>query len=138
MLWEDPALEEPLRGRLAVSEFLAATFRAFPDLEFTLTGRPLTSPGFDRAAVPWIVTGTMLGALDPPGLAPTGRSFALEGVDLYELRDGLVCRMTTHYDVFTWLREVGALPARGSSVERLLMRLQRAFTRLRRTERRES
>jgi len=132
VVWDDPALEEPVRGRLAVSEFLETTFRAFPDLEFTLTERPLLTPGLERAAVPWVVTGTMLGALDPPGLAPTGRSFALEGVDLYELRNGLVSRMTTRYDVLTWLRGVGAVPDRGSSVEHLLMRLQRTFARLRR------
>jgi steroid delta-isomerase-like uncharacterized protein len=131
VVWDDPALEEPARGRPAVIEFLESSFRAFPDLEFTLTERPLVSPGLERVAVPWKVSGTMLGALDPPGLAPTGRSFALEGVDLYELRDGLVRRMTTRYDVLTWLREIGALPARGSSVEGALMRLQRAVTRLR-------
>lgn len=130
VFWDDPALATPLRGRAAVRDFLAESFRAFPDLQFTLTEPPLASPDSARVAVPWKVAGTMLGPLDPPGLAPTGRGFALEGVDLYEFRGGEICRMTTRYDVLTWLREVGALPARDSAAERLALGVQRAVNRV--------
>jgi steroid delta-isomerase-like uncharacterized protein len=123
--WEDPALTAPLRGRAAVNEFLADTFRAFPDLAFTLTDEPCLSPDGRRVAVPWRVSGTMLGPLTPPGLAPTRRRFQLEGVDLYQLRDGLVARMTTRYDVLEWLRQIGAVPARDSAAERALLGVQR-------------
>jgi steroid delta-isomerase-like uncharacterized protein len=132
VLWEDPALDTPLRGRVAVRTLLAETFRAFPDLEFTLVEAPCLSPDGTLAAVAWKVSGTMLGPLDPPGFGPTGRRLELEGVDLYDFRDGLISRMRTRYDVLEWLRQMGAAPPRGGRVERMLMRAQRLLARARR------
>jgi steroid delta-isomerase-like uncharacterized protein len=128
--WEDPALPEPLRGRSAVTELLEATFRAFPDLEFRLTEPPLVSGDQARAAVPWKVTGTMRGDLDPPGLGATGRRLALEGVDLYDLREGLIVRMRTRYDVLSSLRQLGAAPPAAGLAERALLRAQRLVSRV--------
>jgi steroid delta-isomerase-like uncharacterized protein len=132
VVWDDPALDAPRVGRAAARALLAETFRAFPDLTFALTEPPCVSADGARAAVAWRASGTMTGPLEPPGLAPTGRRFELEGVDLYDLRDGLVARMRTHYDVLGWLRQIGAAPARGGWLERSLIGLQRRAMRLRR------
>jgi steroid delta-isomerase-like uncharacterized protein len=129
VIWEDPALEAPRNGREAVRQLLHETFRAFPDLTFGLTEPPFVAPDGASAAVAWRVTGTSLGPLDPPGLAPTGRPFTLEGVDLYDIRDGCIARMRTRYDVLESLRQMGVAPARGSAAERLLLGMQRTAAR---------
>ena len=109
---------------------LEETFRAFPDLTFEVTETPLVARGDRAAAVVWRATGTMTGVLEPPGLAATGRRFVLEGVDLYDVRDGLLARMRTRYDVLDWLRQMGAAPSRGGGTERALLALQRFGTRV--------
>jgi steroid delta-isomerase-like uncharacterized protein len=130
VLWEDPALAAPARGRAAVEQLLAETFRAFPDLTFELTDAPCLSADGERAAVAWLASATMTGPLEPPGLAPTGRRFRIEGVDLYDLRAGELARMRTRYDVLDLLRQLGLAPARGATSERLLLALQRGAVRV--------
>lgn len=128
VFWDDPAMPEPARGREAVRRFAAALFRAFPDLEYRPVGEPLVAAGGARAVQPWRLSGTMLGPLDPPGFAPTGRLVEIEGIDLVEVRDGLLSRIVTRFDGLRLAEQVGLLPARprpGSAAERLLVRIQR-------------
>jgi steroid delta-isomerase-like uncharacterized protein len=123
--WEDPLTTQPERGHQAVAEYLRSCWRAFPDLEFTWPEGPYAS--FDRIklALHWHVEGTLLGALDPPGFAPTGKRFDLDGVDLLELRDGLVCKYEGFFDARSVAQQVGVLPAAGSPAERVAVSVQR-------------
>jgi steroid delta-isomerase-like uncharacterized protein len=129
--WEDPLTERPERGRAAVAEYLRAVWRAFPDLEFTWPEGPYASFDGIKLALHWSVRGTMLGRLDPPGFAPSGKSFELDGVDLLELQDGLVRRYVGFFDVRGVAQQVGALPAPGGRGERIAVGLQRLQIRLR-------
>jgi steroid delta-isomerase-like uncharacterized protein len=108
-VWDDHAMlpERPLRDRRRIREFIESFFRAFPDAEFGPGPEPseVYAAGGGRFAVPWRVTGTMAGALEPPGFAPTGRSFQVEGVDLWEFRDGRLSRIRTVYDLLDWSRQ---------------------------------
>jgi steroid delta-isomerase-like uncharacterized protein len=122
--WEDPLTEAPERGHPAVAEYLRSVWRAFPDLEFTWPEGPYASFDGVKLALHWRVTGTMLGPLDPPGFAPTGKRFELDGVDLLELKDGLVHRYVGLFDVRGVAQQVGALPPPGSRGERVAVRLQ--------------
>jgi hypothetical protein len=128
--WEDPLTESPERGRPAVAEYLRAVWRAFPDLEFIWPEGPYASFDGIRLALHWRVRGTMLGKLDPPGFAPSGKSFELDGVDLLELQDGLVRGYVGCFDVRGVAQQVGALPAPGSRGERVAVALQRISVRL--------
>jgi steroid delta-isomerase-like uncharacterized protein len=130
VVWEDPVTERPERGRQAVSEYLRSVWRAFPDLEFTWAEGPYASFEGVKLALHWRVTGTMLGPMEPPGFAPTGKGFAIEGVDLLELRDGLVCAYSGFFDLRGVAQKVGALPAPGSPGERLAVGVQRLAARL--------
>jgi steroid delta-isomerase-like uncharacterized protein len=132
VLWDDPLTEQPERGRAAVAEYLRSVWRAFPDLEFSWPEGPYASFDRETLAFHWHMTATMLGPMDPPGFAPTGRRAELDGVDLLELRDGLVCAYTGFFDARGVAQQIGALPASGSAAERVAVALQRLSTRIRR------
>jgi steroid delta-isomerase-like uncharacterized protein len=131
VLWDDPLTEQPERGRPAVAEYLRQTWRAFPDLTFSWPEGPYASFDGHKLALHWHVTGTMLGPMQPPGFAPTGRRAELDGVDLLELRDGLVCAYHGFFDVRGVAQQIGVLPGPGSAGERIAVRLQRLQARLR-------
>ena len=129
VLWDDPLTERPEQGRAAVNEYLRSVWRTFPDLEFTWPEGPYASFDGVKLALHWRVTGTMLGSMDPPGFAPTGRRAQLDGVDLLELRDGLVCAYNGFFDARGVGQQIGILPASGSGGERIAVALQRLTTR---------
>jgi steroid delta-isomerase-like uncharacterized protein len=132
VLWDDPLTERPERGRQAVAEYLRAVWGAFPDLEFSWPEGPYVSFEGTKLALHWQVTGTMLGPMDPPGFAPTGRRFENDGVDLLELRDGLVCAYDGFFDARGVAQQLGLLPAPGSAAERVAVTAQRIGSRVRR------
>lgn len=132
VVWDDPLTEKPERGRDAVAAYLRSVWLALPDLRFTWPEGPYASFDGVKLALHWRVTGTMLGRMDPPGFAPTGKAFQIEGVDLLELRDGLVCAYCGLFDVRDVAQQIGALPAAGSRGERLAVRAQNLAVRLRR------
>jgi steroid delta-isomerase-like uncharacterized protein len=133
--WDDPAtLGETVHGRDEFRAFTRTFFDAIPDVHFEGTGSPYLAPDGPRLAVPWRMTGTFTGELawwgkrygpDPPAFAPTGRRLDLEGVDLYELRDGLLARWTIHYDLFALSQQLGLVPPTDSRFTRPMLGLQR-------------
>jgi steroid delta-isomerase-like uncharacterized protein len=130
--WEDPALPEPEHGRAAVREFLDGTWSMFPDLSFTLPEPPMLAVEGPCASQAWRMTGTMLGSDPWAGFAATGRRMEIEGIDIYEFRDGLVSNYRGRYDLAEVARQLGLAPARGSRPERTMAFLQRTSMRLRR------
>ena len=130
VVWEDPALPEPARGRAEVAEFVRATATAFPDYRFGEPGQPAISDDGLVAFVPWRMTATNTGPLDPPGFAPTGRSIEVEGVDLWRFRGGLIWRYRAVYDFAGMARQLGLLPDRGGLAEKGIVGIQRLRARL--------
>jgi steroid delta-isomerase-like uncharacterized protein len=124
IVWDDPLTERPERGKAAVAAYLQSVWRTFPDLNFTWPEGPYCSFDGTKLACHWRVTGTMLGPIDP-GFAPTGRTLQADGVDLLELRDGLVCDYVGFFDARGMAQQIGVLPPPGSRAERLAVRLQR-------------
>jgi steroid delta-isomerase-like uncharacterized protein len=125
VVWDDPITERPERGRPAVADYLRSVWGTFPDLEFTWPEGPYASFDGIKLALHWRVSGTMLGPMEPPGFAPTGRRMEADGVDLLELRDGLVSGYVGFFDVQGLARQVGVVPATGSVAEKLAAALQR-------------
>ena len=124
VLWDDPLTEGPERGKAAVAAYLEEVWRTFPDLQFTWPEAPFSSFDGTKLACHWRVTGTMLGPA-APGFAPTGRTVQADGVDLLELRDGLVCDYVGFFDARGMAQQIGVLPPSGSRAERLAVLLQR-------------
>jgi steroid delta-isomerase-like uncharacterized protein len=130
VVWADPALPEPARNVAEVQDFMRRCVRTFPDLHFTESDPPHLSTDGDRVAWGWRMTGTMRGYIDPPGLAPTGRRMEVQGVDIWEIREGRIGRYRAYYDLNEMVRQLGILPAAGSRAERASAALQRLQARL--------
>lgn len=62
----------------------------------------------DKVAVMWTTRGTHVG--ESFGMPATGKSYTIQGVDIWQLRDG---RMAEHWhvvDMYGFLMQLGALP----------------------------
>jgi steroid delta-isomerase-like uncharacterized protein len=132
----DDSWPRAMRGLGDVREFLEALWRAIPDMRFELLEGPFVIPGEHGASFRWRGTGTFTGVMDPPGFAPTGRPWDVDGADFQQYRDGRICKLRVVFDMMTVARQLGVMPASGSRGERALTAAQRAVTRLQRTRRR--
>lgn len=134
--WDDPTIPGGhAEGHAPVRAWLQGFWRAFPDMTFA----PIDGDADDRGAfiggarrlcVPWRCAGTMLGPIDPPGFAPTGKRLALTGVDLYDFGAGeapLLVRVRTITDLQSAAEQLGLMPPRGGVGERVLVGAQRLF-----------
>ena len=124
--YHDDAWPKTMHGHADVREFLESTWRGIPDMTFELVAGPYVIPGQPRAAFHWRGWGTHTGVLDPPGFAPTGRRWEVEGADFHEYRDGRVSRLRVSFDMMTVSRQLGLMPAPGSGAERALVLAQRS------------
>jgi steroid delta-isomerase-like uncharacterized protein len=123
--WDDPLTAGPQRGPAAVRGYLEGLWTASPDLELEWAEAPLCSLDAARLACRWHMTGTMSGPLDPPGFAPTGRRLDAEGVDVFQLGDGLVQGYKGFFDARAMAQQLGLLPGTGSAGERVAVAAQR-------------
>jgi steroid delta-isomerase-like uncharacterized protein len=136
VVWHDPALPAPAHGLDGVRRFMTDSWQAYPDLAFTPTTAVCLSEDGNTVVVGWQMTGTHLGVIRPSGYAPTGRSFTVQGVDLFMLRGERAATYRASYDTATVSRQLGLLPRPGSGVERALVRAQGLATRSSRRRRR--
>jgi steroid delta-isomerase-like uncharacterized protein len=128
--WQDPLTEGAQRGADAVRRYLESLWQAFPDMELEWVEPPLCSMDADRVACRWRMTGTMLGPLEPQGFAPTGRRLDAEGVDVFEMRHGIVHSYDGFFDARAMAQQIGLLPATGSAAERVAVAAQRITARV--------
>jgi steroid delta-isomerase-like uncharacterized protein len=132
IVWADPALPQPARGVAEVQAFMRDSWQAFPDLRFTEPEPRRLGIDGDVVLWAWTMTGTMRGPIDPPGFAPTNRTMTVDGVDVWEMRDGRIARYRAYYDMNDVARQLGIAPEPGSRAERgvaALQRLQARFMR---------
>lgn len=130
VVWVDPALPEPARGHAGLAQFVRDSCTAFPDLAFFEPGPPAIAPDGRVAYVPWRMTGTNTGPIDPPGFAPTGRTVSIPGFDIWRFRGGLIWRDEAIYDFNLVATQLGLTPPRGGFGERALVQAQRLRARL--------
>ncbi|MBF6170826.1 ester cyclase [Nocardia blacklockiae] len=131
--WLDPSEEHLIVGRDGVAKFVADTVRSFPDVSYDLVFEPTVTADARAAIVPWRMTGTHLGPIDPPGFAATGKKFDLMVVDIWQFRDALIWRSKATWDLNELLLQLELLPKRNGFAERFLARMQRTGARLRRS-----
>jgi steroid delta-isomerase-like uncharacterized protein len=130
VIWVDPALPEPARGRAELVEFVHSSCTAFPDLNFSEPGDPALTDDRRAAYAPWRMTGTNTGPIDPPGFAATGKSVDIRGFDIWQFRDGLIWRYEAIYDFSLIARQLGLAPPPGGAAERMLVAAQRLRSRI--------
>ena len=123
IVYDDSAWPKQMRGHGDVREFLEHTWQGLPDLRFELVDGPYLAPDEPKAAFYWRGTATHEGALDPPGLAATGKRIEFEGADTHEYRDGKVARLRIVFDMAGAMRQLGVLPPAGGRQERMLAKV---------------
>jgi steroid delta-isomerase-like uncharacterized protein len=138
--WDDPAqFGETVHGRAEFRAFTEDLFRGIPDVRFDPIGAPYLPLEGDGLAVRWRMTGPFTGDLavwgkrfgpNPPAYAPTGRRVDIEGVDLYEFRDGLISRWDIVYDLLGLSTQLGLMPRIDGRMLPLMVRVQRLMARL--------
>ena len=126
----DDSWPKPIRGHGQAREFLKALWRATPDMTFELLAGPYVIPGEPRASFHWRGRGTFTGLMDPPGFAPTGRAWEVDGVDFQDYRDGRISKLRVVFDLMTVSRQLGVMPAAGSRGERAMAAAQRGVVRV--------
>jgi len=109
---EDAAVESPFgggshQGREAIGKVSQAFFQAFPDA--VLHTDELVIDGH-RVVLIGRISGTDRGGF--MGLSPTGRSFDIPMVFLFDLENGLIARERRIYDFTGLLVQVGAIKAK--------------------------
>lgn len=127
----DPAIGT-VHGRPPVADWVRICDRAFPDYRFEEPEPAYISRDRMKAIAPWRMIATNTGPIEPPGFAPTGKSFVLDGVDHWWFRDGLVERYRSDYDSTGLARQLGLMPPVGSRAEKAMVALQRLGARARR------
>lgn len=127
--WHDLGMPHPPAiGREAVRRFSESVLRAFPDFTLTLRSPLCVAADGLSCVVPWTITATNTGVLDPPGVAPTGQRVRFDGLDYIQFRDGLVTRIETRFDPVEPLEQllhIRLRPRPGSLRERIFVLLQR-------------
>ncbi len=93
-----------VRGRKDILTSYRSLFRIFPDWSFV--GETLVIDG-DRVAQPFMAQATHAGEF--MGLAGTGRRFAIQGVLLMKIEDGLIAEERRVYDFSALLIQIGIL-----------------------------
>jgi len=130
IVYDDSAWPKTMRGHADVREFLDHTWRAIPDLRFELREGPYVRAGEPKAAFWWDGYGTHTGALDPPGLSPTGKGMEFDGADFHEYRDGKVARLRIVFNMADAMRQLGVLPPTGGREERGLAKVTNVRSKL--------
>jgi steroid delta-isomerase-like uncharacterized protein len=132
IVYEDTAWPRTMHGHGDVREFVHHAWTGIPDMRFEMRAGPFVHAHEPRAAFWWNGFGTHTGPIDPPGLAPSGRSLTFDGADFHEYRDGKVARLRIVFDMGAVMRQLGVLPEAGSREEKLMAKaagVRRRFSR---------
>jgi hydroxyacylglutathione hydrolase len=131
-LWA-PGGRDNVRGQVdvlapeGVRAFLGELLDAVPDLRFEIVS---TTTQEERCAVQWRLSGTFAGPGSLGGIAPTGDRLTIEGVDLLSVSDGLIQSNDAFPDSISLPRQIGLVPAQGSSADQRLTGAFNVKTRL--------
>jgi hydroxyacylglutathione hydrolase len=131
-LWADGGRDN-IRGQMdviapeGVRAFLGEILDATPDLLFEVIS---TTTQEERCAVQYRISGTFAGPGSLSGIAPTGDRFAIEGVDLLTVKDGLIQSNEAFPDSISLPRQLGMIPPQGSLADQRLTGAFNVKTRL--------
>lgn len=100
----DPA-QPAVRDLQALKQLWLAQRAAFPDVRTTI--EDVIAEG-DRVVKRFTVRGTHTGEFN--GIAPTGRQFTLEGIDILRISEGKIQEIWYGYDTLGLLQQLGVMP----------------------------
>jgi predicted ester cyclase len=129
-VWNAETVERFPDGTCTGSDEIAAYFTtamaAMPDWHMDVVK---TAEQGDDVFVHWKLTGTHSGG-PFQGIEPTGKTIALDGMDHFVLRDGLVASNFVVFDQMQFARDIGMLPPDGSRADRAVKKAFNARSRL--------
>lgn len=98
----DPTKPGETQGRDDYRGYVETYHEAFGDLEYEVE---TVIAEDDTAALRYEATGTHDGTF--MGLAPTGKTVSVSGMEMYRIDDGVIVEMWTSYDALGLLQELG-------------------------------
>ena len=113
------------RGAAEIVAYFEDVFAAVPDCNIQIVG--VAEQG-DDVFVQWHMTGTHRGLL--LGIAPTGRSLSIDGIDHFVVRDAKVVSNFVAVDQLQYARQIGMMPPDGSAPDRAIKGAFNARTKL--------
>ncbi len=131
-LWAEGGRDN-IRGQMdviapeGVRAFLGEILDATPDLLFEIVS---VTTQDERCAVQYRISGTFAGPGTLNGIQPTGDRFAVEGIDLLTVKDGLIQSNEAFPDSIALPRQLGMIPPQGSLAEQRMTGAFNAKTRL--------
>jgi steroid delta-isomerase-like uncharacterized protein len=108
--YTDDSVPAPMRSADEIREYMAAWYRAFPDMRATELNRVV---GDDSVAAEVEFTGTNSGPLAMGGMEipATGKSVKGRGTYFVKARDGRITEFHAHPDVAGMMMQLGLMPA---------------------------
>jgi steroid delta-isomerase-like uncharacterized protein len=111
VVYTDPGLDEPARGKAAVRAHIEDTFSSFPDLALVEEDYHLfTGEDPSTAVTTWTLNATMTGSALETGIPATGKAVTLSGTNLIRFEDGLIREYVLVYDALYLLQQLGVMP----------------------------
>jgi predicted ester cyclase len=114
------------RGTAEIAAYFQEALAALPDWHMEVV--TIAEQG-DDVFVHWKLTGTHSGGTFQ-GIAPTGRRIALDGMDHFVVRDGVVVSNFVVFDQMQFARAIGMLPPDGSRADQAVKAAFNARSRL--------
>lgn len=94
-----------IRGRREFQHFAEQLRGAFPDISFELE-EEIVDGG--RVCTRYVMRGTFMSTL--MGFPPTGKEFAVRGIDTFRVVDGKVVEIHASYDTLGQMQQLGVVP----------------------------
>ena len=94
-----------LRGHAGIRAMLDSYWNAFPDLHFVCKDCIMQD---SRLVTVWVAEGTHQGTIMK--IPPTGHRVEVRGMSILDLKDGLIVRAQSIWDLAGMLRHMGLLP----------------------------
>ena len=119
--------QETLVAPDGVRRYFGDLFAAMPDFSIEVLDMAAEE---DRCAVRWRATGTFSGPGSFMGLEPTGARVQLEGCDVVRVEGEELVHNDAYLDGMDLARQMGVMPAAGSSADRRMTAAVNARTRM--------
>ena len=124
VVWLDPSVPGPMRGRKELIKFVNALATSYPDLKVTRESNPIPSPVEQLGIARYTMTGTLTRLWPYTNLAATGQTMSVRCIDEWRFRDGLLAHNVTIYDCLTTARQLGIVPPPGTVGAKIMSKVQ--------------
>jgi steroid delta-isomerase-like uncharacterized protein len=124
VVWIDPSLPMPVRGRKDLIKFVNALATSYPDLKVDRSSDPIPSPREPLAIARYTMTGTLSQTWPYTNMAATGQHMSVRCIDEWRFRDGRLAHNLTIYDCLDTARQLGIVPPQGTVQAKIMNKLQ--------------